>query len=207
MNVLHSCVAPFRVVLMACVLSLAALPAAGQTPTTNVGTHMGTFSVGEIQWSLIASNVAIPCTGTWAVIGDLPPGVSLRTDVPSWSPAGTSASLWGVATTPGNYPFTLRVTCEGQGPSDWPTQMDITALTIAGEDQMPRAYVGQSYAYTFTAVGNAAGVTWTENAQMPPELTLTPQGVLSGTPTTAGHYRLEVSVSDGTFVANRGLET
>ena len=46
--------------------------------------------------------------------GALPPGISLRTDIPSSFPSNVSAGLIGVATIPGTYNFTLHVTSNGQ---------------------------------------------------------------------------------------------
>src|ERR1700733_1966156 len=82
-------------------------------PVITSGPNYCCWSIGEVQQALMASGG----TGTysWSLVsGSLPPGLSLRTDVSSNFPAGTSAGLIGVATTSGTYNFTLQVTSNGQ---------------------------------------------------------------------------------------------
>ncbi len=94
-----------------CLLAAAA-PARAQALTTNVGSDLGTFSTGELQFALIATGGT--GTYTWDItVGTLPTGVALRTDKPSWFPSNASAGLIGVPTVPGHYNFTLRVRSGG----------------------------------------------------------------------------------------------
>ena len=63
--------------------------------------------------------------------------------------------------------------------------------------QLPDAFVGTFYTYTMTALGDAGAVTWapTDPAfPVPPGMTLSAAGVLSGTPTTAGNYQTGFSL-------------
>ena len=58
-----------------------------------------------------------------------------------------------------------------------------------------------------TASGGAGTVTWTPTEPafpVPPGLTLSPGGVLSGTPTTAGEFRTGYSLDDGTDIVYQG---
>ncbi len=55
--------------------------------------------------------------------------------------------------------------------------------------------IGKGYVHTFTANG-APLVTFKADA-LPPGLTLTPSGLLAGTPTTKGSYPVEVTASNG----------
>src|SRR4029079_10167625 len=98
-----------------------------QTLTMNVGSDMGSFSTGELQFALIAQGGN--GTYTWDITaGALPTGVALRTDNPSWFPANASAGLIGVPTVPGRYNFTLRVRSAGAADLSVATGMTITAL-------------------------------------------------------------------------------
>src|SRR5262249_29997977 len=99
-----------RFALTAALLGVASTAHAQLTQTN--GPNFGTFTVGSIEQQLVA-------TGgiggyTWSVVGgSLPPGVNLSTELPSFFSASASAGLIGVATTPGSYAFTLRVTSNG----------------------------------------------------------------------------------------------
>ena len=104
--------------LLAIVLTLwTASAVSAQTLTQNQGPNLGTWVEGFIQLQLAASGGGGNGTYVWSLVpgtGSLPPGISLRTDVPSFFSANANAGLIGIATTPGNYSFTLRVTSGGQ---------------------------------------------------------------------------------------------
>ena len=101
----------------------------------------------------------------WSIsAGSLPPGTPVRTDLPSCCfPNRASGGLIGVATTPGNYNFTLQVTSGSDGSIE-PVTMRITALTVK-ENQLPDAFVGVPFGpYTLTALNGAGGSTGTWTA-------------------------------------------
>src|SRR6202008_674545 len=102
-----------------------------------------------------------------------------------WFPASANAGLIGVATTPGNYFFVLHVQ-SGAETADLVSHLKITSLRVKDSYRLPDAFVGVFYTYTLTALGNAAGVTWTPDPSfpVPAGLTLGANGVLSGIPTT-----------------------
>jgi uncharacterized repeat protein (TIGR01451 family) len=56
---------------------------------------------------------------------------------------------------------------------------------------------GAPYSYTFTATGNPSPTFAVASGSLPAGLTLSPAGVLSGTPTTAGTFTFTVSASNG----------
>src|SRR6185503_20551684 len=92
------------------VLLLLAAPTRAQAqPLSNdLGPNLGTFALGQVEIPLVASGG----TGaySWSIVaGAPPPGLVVRTDGPSWFPSNAAAGLIGVATTPGTYGFTLRV--------------------------------------------------------------------------------------------------
>jgi hypothetical protein len=78
---------------------------------------------------------------------------------------------------------------------------------------LPAATVGQPYTTTLAAAGGAAGAHhWSlvEGSTPPAGITLSTTGVLSGTPTTAGHFPFTVSIDDPvtaqlTLTVNQGL--
>ena len=104
------------------------------------GPNFGTFSIGQVETALSATGG--DGTYTWSLSGGtLPPGLALRTDKPSFFPASASAGLIGVATTPGIYNFTLRVTSSGVT-ADQASTLKVTALTLKDRRQLPDAFVG-----------------------------------------------------------------
>ena len=159
-----------------------------QTEPTNLP-----WPIGLVQQSL--TTVGGNGTYAWSVIaGALPPGISLRTDLPSFFTSDASAGLIGVATTPGTYNFTLRVTSNGET-ADKAETMIISALRLRDSD-LPDAFVGAPYSYTFGALGNAGAVTFSSIA-VPAGMTLSTAGVLSGTPTSPGFVSIQFNLSDG----------
>lgn len=197
---------PQRALLLACLVVWLAVPAWAQ-PVVPASWDYGTYSVGEAQVSLAASGGAGAGTYSWEVVsGSLPPGLSLRTDLPGWFPPDASAGLIGVATTVGRSSFTLRVTSGGQSANQVAT-LTITDLTLIDYWDMPHGFVGEPYVgHTFT-VANAAGpVTWSIPAwsPLPPGLSLTPAGSLTGTPTSSGYYNITIGISDGAHTVYKG---
>ena len=63
---------------------------------------------------------------------------------------------------------------------------------------LPEALIGQIYAQTFTSIRGTAPVIYGVSAgTVPPDLTLTPAGLLSGTPSQAGRFDFVVRATDG----------
>ncbi|MBV9662095.1 MAG: Ig-like domain repeat protein, partial [Acidimicrobiales bacterium] len=71
-------------------------------------------------------------------------------------------------------------------------------LTTSG---LPAATQGVYYTTTLAASGGVAPYSFGSNGPLPAGLTLSPSGVLSGTPTTPGPYTLAVNVTDSNFPA------
>ena len=70
---------------------------------------------------------------------------------------------------------------------------------------MADSFVNTFYTYSFTALNNAGAVTWAlNNGTLPPGMALSPEGVLSGTPTTAGNYNWNMQLTDGVSTTYRG---
>ena len=163
---------------------------------------LGTFSVGAIEIPLMSGFG--DGTGTWIVVDPLPPGMSLRTDGPVWFPPNASAGLIGVATTPGTYQFTLRVTGATQS-YDQRYTITITSLLASDPYQLPDAFVGVSYSYTLSSAGGSGAVVWTPTGDLPPGITLDANGTLSGAAAMPGFYNINFKLTDGVDTVFRSV--
>lgn len=145
-----------------------------QTFTTQVGTAPLTFSVrpdGELSQ-------------------ELPPGLTMSPD-----------GVWsGTPTTTGFYSFVVEVTdAEGCRGSRY-YSVEITCPTLSVTPvQLPEATIGAAYSASLTGQGGTAPYTFELiGGSLPAGVTLTPDGLVSGTPTSSGDYTPIVSVVDST---------
>ena len=81
--------------------------------------------------------------------------------------------------------------CGGGGGSSGPSPLTITAASPSA------GTTGVAYpVYTLTASGGVPSYIWAESGPLPPGLTLSTAGQLTGTPLTAGSYPITVRVTD-----------
>lgn len=65
-------------------------------------------------------------------------------------------------------------------------------------DSLPSAAVGISYNVTFSVIGGFPPYVWSVSAgALPPGLSLSSDGVISGIPTAAGNFAFTILVVDG----------
>jgi subtilisin family serine protease len=137
--------------------------------------------------SVVATGGTTPYT--WSLDGGtLPPGLSL-------DPA--TGQVTGTPTATGDFSFTVRVT-------DAASQFDTAALSVTVADpleittaSLPGGTVGQAYSETLQATGGEAPRSWSvASGSLPPGLSLSSAGALTGTPTTAGSYPFTARVTD-----------
>jgi hypothetical protein len=159
------------------------------TITLNPASLPGGASGASYQQQITASGSAGPFQ--FALIGGaLPPGLSLM----------TNGSLSGVLTTPGTYQFTLSATdlisgCSGSRVYTITVSASCSTLTI-DPPALPDGAIGVSYSETLTAIGGAAPYKFGVKGKLPHGLSLSPNGVLSGTPKKAGYFNFTLGVID-----------
>jgi sugar lactone lactonase YvrE len=127
----------------------------------------------------------------WSLVGgSLPPGLNL-------SAAGV---ISGTATATGTYPFVAEVMDTGTPQHTASRQLSITVVAPVAittpAPALPEGGAGALYTQAFTATGGVPPYTWTSTGALPPGLTLSSTGTLSGVPTTGGTYNFTVRASD-----------
>jgi Putative Ig domain len=130
---------------------------------------------------------------SWAVTaGSLPPGLTL-----TGGNGPTAGTITGVALLAGTFNFTVTVT-DSLGAQ----ASAILAITIVpGILQittfaLPPATLGRPYSVQLTATGGGGTYTWSVvSGSLPPGLTLSSSGAITGTLRAAGHYPFTVLVT------------
>lgn len=139
---------------------------------------------------------------TYAVVGGaFPPGLSLS----------SNGNITGTPTLAGTYTFYIRQTdnCGPEGEGNAPFVITIqggAAPLAVTSDTLLNGEAELSYSVALTASGGAASRAWSvTSGQLPPGLTLSSDGRLSGMPTTAGTFSFTATVSDGTSSSSKNL--
>jgi hypothetical protein len=128
---------------------------------------------------------------TWSVsVGTLPSALSLN--------AATGA-ITGTPTTAGTSNFTVTATDSGTPPQVVNQALSITInpLLAITTTSLANGVVNTAYSASLQATGGVAPITWSvTSGTLPPALTLSSSGAISGTPTTAGTSNFTVTATD-----------
>jgi hypothetical protein len=150
--------------------------------------------------------------------GGLPPGLTMSssglvTGTPTASgPTQPWMTVHDLLPSEGGYPW-----CGGDNHSERQFVFDaVPGLSIQNQS-VPGGTIGQPYSVTFTALsvtntnplqGSPAAVTWSvQSGNLPAGVTFTPQGLLSGTPTSEGSYQFVVKAVGGGNTSDTETET
>ena len=148
-------------------------------------------------FTAVESPAGVPIT--WSVM----PGPS--TNLPSGFNLSANGTFYGTTTEYGI--FTFPVTAQAGSFSTTQTFTLVLVnptITVTSPPNLGNAFVGQPYSLSLTALSNPAGFTpsnpsglaWSlsSGAVLPPGLSLSPSGVISGNPKTIGTYSFLVNV-------------
>jgi hypothetical protein len=157
---------------------------------------------------LPAGTVGQSYSSTLQANGGRPPYTWSLNDGSSVLPAGlslsTAGSISGVPREPGTTIITLRANSNpGDGAEPAMKTCSITVkpavLELTTGCSLPPATAGVPYSQTLTVSGGVAPYTWSSNSQLPPGLSLSPEGVVSGAPTSwGGPFQVRVRDARGT---------
>lgn len=133
----------------------------------------------------------------WSIsAGALPPGLSLNT---------SDGTISGTPSATGVYSFTVLVTDASSPANQSASQAYQVAINGAGTlnistTALPPVLIGTAYSAQLNATGGTQPYAWSVSASsLPPGLSLDPvSGAISGTPSSAGTFSFEVTVSDVT---------
>jgi hypothetical protein len=133
----------------------------------------------------------------WAVIGTLPPGLTLGASTTD------TVTISGTPTMEGVYPFTVQVT-DATGTTAVSGALSITIgdLAVTTTSPLPAATVNTIYNEQLTASGGTPQYTWAlaGTSTLPAGLTLSSTGLISGTPTaTQAATTFSVTVTDSSI--------
>lgn len=169
--------------------------ATGSTPSAAIPVQpLGALQVGQTfahQWQATGG------TGkgfTWSVIaGVLPPGLALT----------TNGLMAGTPTQDGTYTMTVQA---GDVGDPTVTATRVTNLTVAAAQSslaipvqaLGTLQAGKAFSHQWSATGAQGAVTWTITGAVPAGLTLSPTGLMAGTPAASGTFLFTVYATDST---------
>ncbi|HVZ17568.1 MAG TPA: putative Ig domain-containing protein [Terriglobales bacterium] len=167
-------------------ITINAAPAVATTPTPTAATNGTAYSFN------------IPVTGgtaplTWTIsAGALPTGLTLSNGTISGTPNANA--------TQSPYAFTVKVqdTAGVSATQDYSLDVKNPAAPVIAATAPPAGTNGSAYpSFSFTvANGGLSPFTWTETGALPPGMSMSTAGALSGTPTQTGSFPITVTVLD-----------
>jgi large repetitive protein len=125
-------------------------------------------------------------TYTWSSNGALPAGVTV----------GKDGTLSGTPRLAGRYSFTLTVTDSESRSKSVNVTLVVKPKLAFKTLKLKSAKTGGAYRSKILVTGGVAPLTWTATGKAPKGIRLGKTGLLFGTPTKAGRYRITVTVTD-----------
>ncbi|HLY59840.1 MAG TPA: Ig domain-containing protein [Terriglobia bacterium] len=153
-------------------ISTTSVPA-GTTGTAYSATLAATGGTSPYSWTLSS--------------GTLPTGLTLS----------STGAISGTPTASGSYSFTAQVSDSASHSATYNYSISSAAPLGITTTSIGPGYPGQAYSATLAATGGTAPYTWSfMGVSLPPGLTLSAAGVISGTPTASGSFPFPVQVTD-----------
>lgn len=155
-------------------------------------------ATGPVEVGVAYSSTCTAAGGTppynWSISGvTIPPGIAI-------TPTGNPATVGLLPLSPvASYQYRVLATDSSVPPlnvySAPFTGAIVPAVSITTPSTLPGAAVNSAYSFTFAATGGVAPYAWSASG-LPGWLTLSPAGVLTGTPPSPGPVTFNVTVTD-----------
>ncbi|MDQ1314197.1 MAG: hypothetical protein QG662_306 [Pseudomonadota bacterium] len=182
-------------------------PTQGPTATPlAIGTANPPDAVANIPYGALLEATGGSAPYTWSLVtpGALPTGLSLNTSgVISGTPFGG---------TDGTYNFVVQVrdaqgtTLQKQMAIKYTAPTPVPTAPMIGVSTLSAGTVGTLYNSLVTATGGTAPYTWSAvSGTLPPGLSLSASGVVSGIPTAAGNYTFVLTVTGAGLSSSRSV--
>jgi hypothetical protein len=164
------------------------------TPSTPPGALPG-GSTGTAYYGAILQGKGGASPYTWSVRSYSP-----GTVFPPGLIMGPTGEISGTPTLAGTYSFVAQVKDSANCVATNTFTISIVAGPLSftiSTTSVPNGNVGAAYSSTLAATGGTSPYTWSvSSGALPPGLTLSTTGAISGTPTTSGSYSFAVQVKD-----------
>ncbi|WP_369986802.1 autotransporter domain-containing protein [Pseudomonas xanthosomatis] len=119
--------------------------------------------------------------------GAVPPGLSLA----------SGGVLSGTPSAVGTFNFTVTSTDAHNATGSKAYSLTVNAATIAiTPTTLGTLNAGTAYSQTLSATGGNGSYTWSSAGSLPPGITVSSAGLVSGTPTSSGNYSFTVTATD-----------
>lgn len=123
--------------------------------------------------------------------GTLPSGITFTDN------GNGTATLAGTTTQVGTFPVTVTISDGNRSSVSNSYTLAVVANTLTLFGDAPDGFTGTAYSYTYASSGGTGAVAFfVASGSLPPGLTLSSTGILSGTPTTDGTYSWTVGATD-----------
>lgn len=169
-----------------------------QTYTLKINPDLPTITTA----SLASGTVGVSYSQQVNASNGQPPYRFSATGLPAGLTISSSGLISGTPTASGSsFSVTVTVTDSASNSANQTYTVSMAAPTITiSPSTLPAATLHAAYSQTITATGGTAPYTYApvSSAALPPGLTLSSSGVLSGTPTTNGSYTFGVTATDST---------
>lgn len=162
------------------------------TASSPVSVTTASLPTGSVNVAYSAALAATGGTGgyTWSIAsGSLPATLTLS----------SSGTISGTPTVSGSYSVTYRATDSTGATATRTLTLSVVAPLTVSTTVLPGAKLGKMYTTSVSATGGSGTKSWSlVSGTLPPGITLSSSGTLSGKPTIRGTFTFTLSVTDST---------